>query len=463
VEENGRRFDVCIVGAGPSGATCAFYLARAGKSVLLLEKRRFPRDKICGDAVCYGAHRYLEEMGVMRELEDEKLGHWAELGGLVAPSGAGFIGNSVHYSGTRLVVAVKRRILDERMARAAQRAGADLLEHVDFQGASLDRAAGEWRIQARREQVAVAFRASALVAADGAHSHVLQTLGFPVPPSDGICSRAYVKAGTHQMDADGVAFYTDELIPGYAALFKEADGDVNFCTYIIPGGKAKTEDLRDLHEGLLRNHPYICRALGPKAEISKMQGAPLRLGGQVKSFHERLLVVGDAAGHIDPLTGEGIHTAIEGGALAAEELAGALTAGDLSEGRLSRYEQRWMKSFGNDFRWSTRMARIYARVPLFVEASARVMQRQGARALYEWGRMMTGAAPKTGFLRPRVFLPILAEAARGAFRKGPVSQVQLTVGGETRPWQAERLASGGFPGEPEMAGRKDAQPAPLHQ
>ena len=59
-------YDVCIVGAGPSGATCAWYLAKAGKTVLLLEKRKFPRDKICGDAVCLNAQNHMAKMGVLQ-------------------------------------------------------------------------------------------------------------------------------------------------------------------------------------------------------------------------------------------------------------------------------------------------------------------------------------------------------------------------------------------------------------
>src|SRR3954471_1050980 len=66
-----RTFDVCIVGAGPAGSTCAFYLARQGVSVVLLDKERFPRDKLCGDAVCSPAHAHLREMGVLQAIEAE--------------------------------------------------------------------------------------------------------------------------------------------------------------------------------------------------------------------------------------------------------------------------------------------------------------------------------------------------------------------------------------------------------
>lgn len=444
---NDEVYDVCIVGAGPSGSTCAWYLAKAGKKVLLLEKRKFPRDKVCGDAVCLNAQKHMERMGVLQELEAQQLGHWSNVGGLVAPGGTGFIADSVAYSGQKLVIAVKRRILDEKLARAAQRAGAQLHEHTTFTGAELDKLSRTWAIEANTEIGSTTFQARALVAADGAHSHVTQVLGIHTPPPDGICSRAYIKAGTHQFDADGVAFYVSELIPGYCALFKEADGDVNFCTYIIPGGQAKTEDLREIHERLLREHPHIRKALGPNAEIAKMQGAPLRLGGGLKSYYDQMLVIGDAAGQMDPLTGEGIHTSMDGGCFAAEELIAALDENDLSERRLKRYHDRWVKAFGFDFKMSSLMAKAYTRYPIFVEASARVMQKRGARMLYEWGLMMTGVRPKLGFLKPSMFMPVLLEAARLKANRAGANVTQFSADGVTRVWQQqateERAPSGG--------------------
>lgn len=431
-------FDVCIVGAGPAGSTCAFYLGQAGKRVLLVDKRKFPRDKICGDAVCLNAQVHLSKMGVLQEIEREGKGNWSELGGLVAPSGAGFIGNSVDYSGKRLVIAIKRMILDEKVVRAAQKAGARLVEHTTITGGTLDSGSGTWTIDGQtNEGKKVQFRARALVAADGAHSSLTQALGIPTPPPDGICSRAYVKAGTHSFDADGIAFYTRELIPGYAAIFKEANGDLNFCTYIIPGGQAKNDDLKEIHHRLLKEHPYISKVIGPDAEIEQMKGAPLRLGGTLKTYYDHLLVIGDAAGHIDPLTGEGIHTAMDGAHLAAEELFGALESGDLSAARLERYQDRWMKAFGDDFRWSAMMARVYTRLPIFVEASARVMQKRGLGILSDWGRIMTGAEPKKRFLSPRLVAPILLEALKLLLKGDRNPEVVLLKGSVRGTWKPQ--------------------------
>ena len=110
--QNPLFFDVAIVGAGPSGSTCAYYLAKAGKRALLLEKKQFPRDKLCGDAVCTNAQTHLRRMGVLQEILAEKKGHWAEVGGLVSPRGISFIANSATHTNGSLVIAIKRIVLD---------------------------------------------------------------------------------------------------------------------------------------------------------------------------------------------------------------------------------------------------------------------------------------------------------------------------------------------------------------
>ena len=78
------------------------------------------------------------------------------------------------------------------------------------------------------------------------------------------------------------------------------------------GGGLQESDLKRLHEGAIKSDPFISTALGPKAEVERMKAAALRLGGQGlrTTFDDHLLIIGDAAGHIDPLTGEGIHTAM---------------------------------------------------------------------------------------------------------------------------------------------------------
>ena len=85
-------YDLVIVGAGPSGSTTAYFSAKKGLKVALLDKESFPRDKYCGDAVCTPAIRILQEMGVMQELEKNNEAHFANAGGFVSPAGISYIG-----------------------------------------------------------------------------------------------------------------------------------------------------------------------------------------------------------------------------------------------------------------------------------------------------------------------------------------------------------------------------------
>lgn len=123
------HYDVAIVGAGPAGAVAGYYLARGGAKALLLERAKFPRDKHCGDAVCKTAIEILQDMGILGQLIAENKALPADAGGLVSPSGISFIGRSAKYmGGIPAALACKRVLLDEAVARAAQRAGADLKE-----------------------------------------------------------------------------------------------------------------------------------------------------------------------------------------------------------------------------------------------------------------------------------------------------------------------------------------------
>src|SRR5262249_36537192 len=229
---------------------------------------------------------------------------------------------------------------------------------------------------------------------------------------DALCSRCYVRAETTNFDADGVMYYPKELLPGYCAIFREARGELNYCVYLLPGGNCRPADLKKLHHWVLQTNPHGRSALGPKAEMGPMRGAGLRLGGVPRSFADHLLLVGDAAGQVDPLTGEGIQYAMDGAEIAAETLREAFDADNFSARFLKRYHDRWRKAFGRDFDWSARMARVYARHPGLIDATASLVERRGASFLVDWAEIMTGGKPKTSFLRPRVVVPLLGEAVR---------------------------------------------------
>ncbi|MDH3212180.1 MAG: NAD(P)/FAD-dependent oxidoreductase [Myxococcales bacterium] len=418
----GAEFDVIVVGAGPGGATTAYYLAKGAADgtprVALLEKEHFPRDKFCGDAWCAPALDILEDMGVLQELEAEGLVRDTRAGGFISPAGECCVssGQATGAPGTR-VYAIKRMICDERIARAAQKAGAELIEGANVTAAELGED-GFWRV---RTGDGALFRSRALVAADGAPSKLARRLGVVNEAPTGFAARQYIKGGTHNFRADGVLFYPTYILPGYVALFRHYNDDIDLGSYVIPGGAAIGKDLPRIYEERIRRDPLIRAVLGPRVEyLEPLRMAPLRLGGVERSYARQLLVVGDAAGQTDPLTGEGIHTAMMAGRIAAETLREMLRSGDLSERACARYHERCRRAFGREFPASAMAARLTYRVPAMLDAASVVAQRRGDAFMEEFGAAMTGVAPKTTFLKPSVALPLTAalvgQLLRGAGR-----------------------------------------------
>ena len=147
--------------------------------------------------------------------------------------------------------------------------GALLIENSFVEIAEFDPATVVWEIAARD---GATFRARMLVAADGAGSHLARQLGLVDNGPNAICSRAYIDARSSDFAYDGVAFYPRDLLPGYCAVFREAREQLNFCAYLIPGGRFSIKDLREVHDRLIREDPYVSKAIGPNATIGPMQG-----------------------------------------------------------------------------------------------------------------------------------------------------------------------------------------------
>ena len=400
-------YDAAIVGAGPAGATCAWYLAKTGTQVLLLDKAKFPRDKFCGDAVIPRAQEHLKRMGVLDQMLEAGECVFTTAGGFVSPSGIPCLSDSTENpKGTPL--AAKRIIMDERIVHAAQSVGAELAEETPVDKLKFDERAGAWTVSSGNKH----FKARVVVLADGAHSKLARSLGIVKDQPQAICSRSFVEGGTHEFDTDGICYMERDLLPGYAAIFRHPNDELNFCTYIIPGGKAKPGDLKAFHHGLLDHNAIIGRHLGANYKIEPMKGAWLRLGGIAQSYASHLLIIGDAAGHIDPLTGEGIQFAMEGGEIAAKTLQEAFSAGRFDAQTLSLYQDRWMNEFGNKFGMAETASKLMARYPELVDSMAKVANQRGDDFFFAWADIMMGEAPWSDFLRPKIALPMALGALR---------------------------------------------------
>lgn len=418
-----QEFDVIVVGAGPAGATTAYYLAHESRQqgkplqVGLLDKARFPRDKYCGDAWCAPALDILEDMGVLQAIIAEGLYQDTTSGGFVSPSGENYM---THEGGDATVIkenrtfAIKRMICDERIARRAATAGATLLEEANVSAAELQ-SDGHWQVRLADERV---LRCRMLIAADGATSKLARALGVVSDAPSAAAARQYVKGGTHNFKAGGVLLFPEYVLPGYVALFRHYNDDIDLGAYIIPGGAARVEDAARIYEDRIYNDPFIQRVLGPRVEfLEPVRTASLRMGGVERSTMQQFMAVGDAAGQTDPLTGEGIHTAMIGGRLAARRVIEMFAANTFDAAATAIYHQRWMAAFGKDFASSALSARMSYRFPFFLDAAASLAERVGDRFMNEFGAIMTGVKPKSTYARPDIALPLTWEVGKQFFRQ----------------------------------------------
>jgi geranylgeranyl reductase family protein len=391
--------DVIVVGAGPSGSTAAYYLAQAGLNVLLIEKSRFPRDKVCGDGLTPRAVKSLVAMGV--DVSEEA--------GWLRNKGLRVIGGGLRleldwpelssWPGYGLVRT--RASLDEQLARRAQAAGAKLLEGTTVTGPVLDgngrivgvetSAEPEEKSKARSRSdnaergngaaSGVTYRARVVVAADGNSSRLSVAMGLRKRDDRpmGVAVRTYYTSPRHEDDYleswldlwDG-----DRLLPGYGWIFGMGDGTSNVGLGLLNTSDAfgKT-DYRDLLKRWLKSMPeewgYV-----EENRTEPVRGAALPMGfNRTPHYHKGLLLAGDAAGMVNPFNGEGIAYAMESGQLLARVVAQALARPTRAEAErvLRSYPDELQAAYGRYYTLGRIFVELIGRPKLMRYATGRGM------------------------------------------------------------------------------------------
>jgi len=321
------RWDAVVVGAGPAGATTALLLARAGASVLLIDRARFPRDKACSEYLSPATTEILARLDRDVLAEVESAAH-AKLYGMkvVAPSGAAmcgrFRGGPRPYS-----FALPRTAFDTMLLTAARRAGAHVCEATTVENLVWGKGAVAGVVARSSNGQRATHNARIVVGADGLRSVVARRLGLvrSSPPRR-------VAFAAHVTDVAGIDGVGELHVSGrgYVGL-GPVGGGVTTVALVLPLATVRKER-RDLRSGFfteLEKFPGLAgrfdpRRLardvlvtGPFAQWSRTAAAP---GGGA-------LLVGDAADFFDPFTGQGIYSAMRGAELAAACLIPALARG----------------------------------------------------------------------------------------------------------------------------------------
>ncbi len=376
--------DVLVVGGGPSGSSCAYWLAEAGWDVALVEKKVFPREKTCGDGLTPRSVRQLADMGIEGSLTGAH-----RYSGLRAHAYGRVLDLPwpEHPSFPSYGYVVTRHDLDAIVNERAVKAGATVWQGTEAVEPILDHArpvptdpptarpapglpacAGAVVKEKSTGEVRN-VRARYVVVADGANSRFGRSLGTARDRSQpmGMALRGYYTSPGHDQtfieshldirDGDG------KVVPGYGWIFPLGDGRVNVGVGLLSTDRR----WKGVNTSTLMDH-FVAYApkeweLSPSTSLGAPTGGKLPMGLAVgPRIGPTTLVVGDAAGSINPFNGEGIAYGYETGRLAAVSLGEALQGGGPEA--LERYEARLDDAYGLYYRVARAFIRVISRPEL---------------------------------------------------------------------------------------------------
>ena len=379
-----NRYDVLVIGGGPSGASAAYWLARSGWHVGVVEKKEFPREKTCGDGLTPRAVYELTEMDVIDQitpfhrydgLRANAHGRTLELRWPEHPRfpSHGFV--------------VRRKDLDQLVLEHAAKAGAEVL---------YGHAAGEpvfergrlvgMQVTEKASGVTRQIDAKYVVVADGANSRTIRHLGatrdrsFPM----GMAIRGYF---TSEMSTDPwIESHLDlrdrqgKSIPGYGWVFPLGDGTVNVGAGLLDTftgwGAMNTSHLMTEFVHMLPEHWGI----SPSDALGAPTGGRLPTGGSIRpNVGPNWVLCGDAAGLVNPFNGEGISYGYQTGRMAAMAVGLALASGE--DRALTTYGE----ALDEEFKLYYKTARLFVKAigrPALMRECTRVGMH--SKSLMEW-------------------------------------------------------------------------------
>jgi flavin-dependent dehydrogenase len=328
-------YDVIVCGAGPAGSVAATVLARGGARVLLLDRARFPRDKLCGDTMNPGTVAILRRLGLTGGFEAGAL----PVDGMIVTGERGVRVRAAYGEAVR-GLAIARRTLDAALVGAAAEAGARVEEEVLVRGPLLTGGRVRGIVMAGRDGRDVRVPAPLVIAADGRRSRVAQPLGLARHPSR---PRRWAIGAYFDNVAGLTAFGEMHVRRGrYLGIARVPPADqrcANVC--LVMPALSRVEGAPGKAGGAFGDPPALLqRAIDSDPQLrerfagARMSTVPVVLGplavDAVAPGAPGLLLAGDAAGFIDPMTGDGLRFAVRGGELAAQVALAAL-AGGLAE------------------------------------------------------------------------------------------------------------------------------------
>ena len=401
-------YDVIIVGAGPAGSTAALYAHRLGLNCILLDKAVFPRDKICGDALSGKSVRLMRELNLLEGVE--KL-EGSEINRITfgSPSHSQF---DVHLKGNKnndfitKGFVVPRKIFDNFLFKKADeltetRQGFTVNDII-YQNDNISGVKGT-NIEGKEE----ILNAPIIMGCDGANSIIARKLGLYEMDMENtaVAIRCYYE-GVEGLSNQIELHYVSEVKPGYFWLFPAGNGKANIGIGLSKND-AKKEDrtLRQIMDEIVQSD-YFSSRFGNARPLEKPVGWNLPLGRiQRKNHGNGFMLLGDAAGLVDPFTGEGIGNAMVAAKYAMQVASKAKNHKDYSERSFSEYDQLLWDDIGGELRTSTKLQSLARSSFLLNFVINRAARNEEVQSIISG--MLSHEIPKDELSSPMFYLKIL--------------------------------------------------------
>jgi menaquinone-9 beta-reductase len=399
---------VIIVGGGPAGSSTAFFLAKAGVDVTLLDRARFPREKTCAEYLSPEASRVLADMDALERVEQSGA---VQLAGMRvhAPNGATIHGEFAGRHGFRAFrdrgLAIRRTILDSILLDRARAAGVNVEEGVrvtDVIRQSDGTVTGVATLEpdgstARRE-------ATLVIGADGLRSVIARRLNLVKPARwpRRIALVAHYSGVHHAREFGDMHVYRD----GYCGIAQVDNGLTNIAV-VVPVSRASevAVDRTEFLESWIAERPELAARFSQAKRESQVRATGPFASSARRAWLPGAALVGDAAEFFDPFTGEGIYTALRGGELLAGLVGESVRSNKSIESALREYERARHREFSG--KWLVeKIVGAAVAVPPLINRAANVLSRRRDMA-----DLLIGVAgdfvPAREVLRPGYVLRLL--------------------------------------------------------
>jgi geranylgeranyl reductase family protein len=338
-----QRYDVVIVGAGPAGSAAAITLGRRGYAVAILDKERFPREKLCGNFINPSNWPTLRQLDVESEIRaaaSDRVDRFRITSNFGAEAEVALPSRNGELAGG---VSLPRAALDAILLARAQRLNAIPLEQHKIK--SLRRVRDGWSLVTESPAGLNELSAKVVIGADGRNSWVAHNQGL-------------VRSGATRGRAVGFQFRVKSrydiagkveihLFPGgYVGLLGLGQNLINFCFVVDKQCLERSGSLDALLASCVQQNPNLKELLRTSERAGIVRSTYPVYFPPRRCHADGLLLVGDAARVSEPVTGEGIYFALRSGVLAGDALHAALRRGDLSAAGLRRYAQACRRAFG---------------------------------------------------------------------------------------------------------------------